>query len=258
MKSFLQAKIVKNEKFSENIFEMILHVPDIASEAAAGQFVNLYSNQDSMLLPRPISICEIDRAAGNLRLLYQVVGKGTKEFSKLDKGSIMSVLGPLGNGFTLLDKKCHMLVGGGIGVPPLLELAKSLQGNLLVFIGARSNPILVHEFQALGAEVHTASDDGSYGFHGNVMQLIREINPSTEAVYSCGPKIMLSSVAAWAREKGINSQVSMEERMACGIGACVGCTVKIQKEGEADWQHLKVCKDGPVFWGNEVVWDERI
>ena len=116
--------------------------------------------------------------------------------------------------------------------------------------------MLTDKFRKLGAEVYIASDDGSIGFKGNVVELMKEIKPEGDMVYSCGPKIMLKFLAQWAKENNIPVQVSMEERMACGIGACVGCAVKIRKKGESDWQNLKVCKDGPVFMGDEVMWDE--
>ena len=123
-------------------------------------------------------------------------------------------------------------------------------------MGAKSAPILSKRFEELGADVYISSDDGSAGFKGNVIELIESVKPSGEMIYTCGPKVMLKSISKWAEERKIPIQVSMEERMACGIGACVGCAVKIRKTGESEWQNLKVCKDGPVFMGNEVVWDE--
>ncbi len=257
MKSIHIAEIIKNQDISENIYDMTILVPEIAKEAKAGQFINVYTGKGEYILPRPISICGIDEEKGTIRMVFQVVGKGTELFSALKAGDTVKVLGPLGNGYDISEKyENNVLIGGGIGVPPLLELAKRLEGKKYVFIGARTNPILVDEFKALGAEVYVATDDGSEGFKGNAVQLVREINPAVDAIYSCGPKIMLKAVADWAEEKGIKAQVSMEERMACGIGACVGCAVKIKKEGESDWSNLKVCKDGPVFLSNEVVWNE--
>ncbi len=257
MKTVCMAEILKNECYIDNIYDMVLLAPEIAKEAKCGQFVNVYTGQADTLLPRPISICEIDKSEGSLRLVYQVVGKGTKTFSVLKAGDKVKILGPLGNGFAVdQSKNDNVVVGGGIGAPPLLELVKELGGRACVFLGSRSNPILVKEFEALGAEVHVATDDGSQGFHGNVVELMNKIGPKAEAVYACGPKIMLKYAAAWARERGVNPQVSMEERMACGIGACVGCAVKIKKAGESTYSNLKVCKDGPVFLGEEVVWDE--
>jgi len=257
MKSITIAEILYNNKLSDGIFEMIIEAAAIAKEAKAGQFVNVYTGLGENILPRPISISEIDKENGTLTLIYQVVGKGTKCFSDCTSGQEIKVLGPLGNGFTIpTGEGSHVVVGGGIGAPPLIELVKALKGDVTVFLGARSTPILVEKFEALGATVHVATDDGSVGFKGNVVQLMDEIQPKADFIYSCGPKIMLKFLSQWAKNKGVAAQVSMEERMACGIGACVGCVIKIKKEGASDWQNLKVCKDGPVFMSNEVVWDE--
>ena len=257
MKKYLTAKIISNDNICENIFEMVIAVPEIASEAKAGQFVNVYTGSKAHILARPISISEIDRVKGTLTLVYQVVGKGTEIFSALKADESIDIIGPLGNGFDLpKDEKSHILVGGGIGVPPLVQLAKELKGEITVFIGAKANPILIEKFEALGAKVHVATNDGSVGFKGNVVALMDKLKPNGNTMYSCGPKIMLKNLSKWALENGIDPQVSMEERMACGIGACVGCVVKIKKNGCDDWAHLKVCKDGPVFLGSEVAWDE--
>lgn len=257
MKKLVQATILKNECYIDGIFDMVLSAPEIAELAQPGQFLNLYTGKGEMLLPRPISLCEINPKEGTLRLLYQAVGKGTQYFSTLQKNDVIKVMGPLGNGF-LTDKKWkkHILIGGGIGVPPLLELAKALQGEITVLIGAKSNPILIEEFEKTGAFVFVATDDGSHGIHGTVLDILKQNVPKGDMIYACGPKAMLKAVSDWAEQQKMPIQVSMEERMACGIGACVGCAVKIQKQGQTDWENLKVCKDGPVFWGNEVVWNE--
>ena len=257
MKKYLTAKIISNSNICENIFEMVVAVPEIVHEAKAGQFVNVYTGSKAHILARPISISEIDREKGTITLIYQAVGKGTEIFSALKADENIDILGPLGNGFDLpKDEKSHILVGGGIGVPPLVQLAKELKGEITVFIGAKSTPILIEKFEALGAKVHVATDEGSIGFKGNVVALMEELKPRGDAIYSCGPKIMLKNLSKWALKNGIDPQVSMEERMACGIGACVGCVVKIKKSGCNDWENLKVCKEGSVFLGSEVAWDE--
>ena len=257
MKKIEQAIILKNECYINNIYNMVLFAPEIANLAKAGQFINVYTGKSEMLLPRPISLCEINKEEGTLRLLYQVVGKGTQHFCTLSNKSSIRVLGPLGNGFSINENhKKHILIGGGIGVPPMLELAKNLQGNVHIFIGAKSNPILVKEFQEIGATVTIATDDGSCGVHGTILDAIQKEQPVADMIYACGPRVMLKAVSEWAERVQIPIQVSMEERMACGIGACVGCTIKINKKGTHDCENLKVCKDGPVFWGNEVVWND--
>ncbi len=256
MKLMVESTIRRNQALTKDIFQMDLMVGELARMAKPGQFLNLYPGEGTMLLPRPISISEIDAEEGVLRVIYQTVGKGTALFSKKKPGQTVRVLGPLGNGFSpQTGAKHHLIVGGGIGVPPLVELAKQLEGTVEAYIGARSEPILVDRLQELGAIVHVATDDGSRGFHGNVVQMMEATGAKGDALYACGPKVMLRFVTKWALENNIRPQVSMEERMACGIGACVGCVVKIKKQGETDWQYRKVCKDGPVFYGDEVVWE---
>jgi len=255
MKHIEMAEILSNDKLTEDILSMELYCPQIVSEAAAGQFVEVYTGLGEMILPRPISISEIDKEKGTLTLVYQVVGKGSDYFSQCPVGDMLKVMGPCGNGFDIRkDITENILVGGGIGIAPLVELCKHLKGKISVFIGARSNPVLADKFKNLGCIVYVSSDDGSVGFKGNVVELMNEVMPEGDIIYTCGPKIMLKNTAKWGAEHNLPVQVSMEERMACGIGACVGCVVKIKKGN--DWENLKVCKDGPVFMGDEVMWDE--
>ncbi len=255
MKTICEAKILKNINITPVIMDMTILAPEIAKEAKAGQFINMYTGKGEYILPRPISICDFDAENGTLRVVYAVVGKGTELFSTLKEGDSIKVLGPLGNGFTIDDKaEKSILVAGGIGAPPILGLCKRLKGKVEVYLGARETNILTDEFKALGAEVHLSSDAGMEGFKGNVVDLMKDKNASGDIIYTCGPKIMLKGVNAYAEAKGINIQVSMEERMACGIGACVGCAIKI-KDGNGGYNNLKVCKDGPVFDGKEVLWD---
>lgn len=257
MKFVEYGEIIENISIGFNAYKMTISIPKISNEAKSGQFVNVYTGLGENILPRPISINEIDSEKGVLSIIYQIVGKGSEYFAQCSVGTQLKVIGPLGNGFMIDNsKKKNIIVGGGIGLPPLVELIKHLEGENTVFIGSRTKPILVERLKELGAKVYIATDDGSEGFKGNVVELLNEIKPEGEMIYSCGPKVMLKYLAKWAAENNIPCQVSMEERMACGIGACVGCAIKIRKKGESDWQHLKVCKDGPVFFGDEVVWDE--
>jgi len=236
---------------------MELKADEIARAAIPGQFINIYCREGQNLLPRPISICEVDKERGIVTLVYAVVGKGTSEFSLLKNGEKIKVLGPLGNGFKI-DKstKTHILIGGGIGVPPLVELTKNLNGKVYAFLGFAENPILVKELQDYGAKVYVATDKGEVGFKGNVIDLLKKENMSGDIIYSCGPKQMLKAVSNWAEEMGIKAQISMEERMACGLGACVGCTCKTKTKEDEDFQNRKVCTDGPVFLSDEVIWNE--
>lgn len=257
MKEIRRLSILENQLIAPNIYSMTLVSKEMAEEAKPGQFVNLYCRGEARLLPRPISICEIDKKQGTINLIYAVVGKGTKEFSNIEEGDTIEVLGPLGNGFMIDEKKSkNILIGGGVGTPPLIELVKQLKGEVEVYLGFRSHPILVEDFENLGAKVYIATEDGSVDFKGNVLELLKKNNAKADIIYSCGPKLMLRAVSKWAQEKAIPMQVSLEERMACGIGVCVGCVCKTKKKDDIDWHHKKVCKDGPVFWSNEVIWDE--
>lgn len=251
MKSIEIAKVISINFITDVICDLKLSCPVIAKEAMAGQFVEVYPDNGINLLSRPISICEINKEEGILRLVFQIVGKGTKLFSELKPDDEVRLLGPCGNGYTLSEGK-SVLVGGGIGVPPLIETCKQLKGKKIVVLGFRSGSFLVEEFEKLGAKVYVATDDGSVGFKGNVVDLLRAEGIKGDMIYSCGPKIMLKFLSMYAEENNIPCQVSMEERMACGIGACVGCVVQI-KDGEG-WAYKKVCKDGPVFDSREVCW----
>lgn len=254
MKKVEEAVILKNVSIAENIFDMIIKAPAVAENAAAGQFVQIYVGNGVNLLPRPISICEIDKQNGTLRLVYQVVGKGTEIFSSKKEGDILKIVGPLGNGYDLKNVSKSIFVGGGIGVPPLLETVKQAKGEKIVVLGFRSGTILKEDFEKTGAKVFIATDDGSVGFKGNVVELMKAEGIVGDVIYSCGPKIMLKFLSQYAESKNIECFVSMEERMACGIGACVGCVVKI-KDSES-FAHKKVCKDGPVFNSKEVCWND--
>ncbi len=254
MKIVEDTVILKNTPINDNIFDMIIKAPAAAQYSAAGQFIEIYTGNGVNLLPRPISICEIDKDNGTLRLVYQVVGKGTEIFSKKKKGDILRIIAPLGNGYGIKTVKKSIFVGGGIGVPPLLEAVKQAEGEKIVILGFRSGTVLKEDFEKTGAKVLIATDDGSVGFKGNVVELMKSENIIGDVIYSCGPKIMLKFLAEYAEEKGIECFVSMEERMACGIGACVGCAVKI-KNGDS-FVNKKVCKDGPVFNSKEVLWND--
>jgi len=257
MKAIKHVIVLENQMIAPKMYSMALQSEEIVRVAKPGQFVNLYCRGEARLLPRPISICEINKEEGSINLIYAVAGKGTEEFSRIEEGETIEVLGPLGNGFMIdKSKKRNIVVGGGVGTPPLLELVKHLKGEIDVYLGFRSYPILVEEFERLGARVHIATEDGSVDFKGNVLELLKKENAVGDIIYACGPKPMLKAVAQWAASKNIPMQVSLEERMACGIGVCVGCVCKTKKQDEDDWQYKKVCKDGPVFWSNEVIWDE--
>lgn len=250
-KKVVEGKILSNQMISEGIFEMIIESEEVAKSSDVGMFVNIYPRAQSTLLPRPISISEIGETT--ITLVYAVVGEGTKEFSLYQAGETVRVSTAQGTGFKPQPVKKHVLVGGGIGVPPLVELAKRLEGDIIAVVGFRSQPFLIEKLEEAGAKVYIATDNGAVGFKGNVIELIKEEGISGDYFYSCGPKVMLRALADHCATIHTPVQVSLEERMGCGYGACVGCVCKT-KGKDASVESKKVCKDGPVFLGSEVVW----
>lgn len=253
MKSREFATVVEQKKIASDVYSLWLQTEKIAKEAHPGQFVSVYSKDDSRMLPRPISICEIDRGLGRLRLVYRVVGQGTEEFSRLTAGEKLEILGPLGNGFVPVEgKKKAFLMGGGIGIPPMVQLAKELDCEVQVIAGYRDELFLTEELKANGA-LYIATEDGNAGTKGNVMDAIRENGLTADIIYACGPKPMLRAIKAYAEEHQIMCYISMEERMACGIGACLACVCQSKEVDEHTHVHNKrICKDGPVFLSTEV------
>ncbi len=268
----IMAKIHSIKEISKGIFDMVLLAPEVATAAKAGQFVNLYLNDASKLLPRPISICGFDALAGTVRLVFRVVGGGTSELSEMSEGDEIKILGPLGNGFFEIPEKNALLFGGGIGIPPMLGLAKKLhtQGKkVTAILGYRdAENFLAEEFKAF-ADVIIATDDGSVGFHGNVVDAARNCfgadaskEPDQNGVnatcsdlhiFACGPLPMLRGVKAFAAAHNAPAQISMEERMACGIGACLACVCKSSEvDHHSNVKNKRVCKDGPVFMAEEI------
>ena len=248
--------ILSQECIGKDIYSMWLETKTIAEQAKPGQFVSVYTRDGSKLLPRPISLCEIDKEKKALRLVYRVTGKntGTESFSRLHKNVTLEVLGPLGNGFPLEEAKGKrvFLMGGGIGVPPMLETMKQLDAEKTAILGYRDELFLNDEFEKNG-KVYIATEDGSAGTKGNVMDAIRENQLEADVIFACGPKPMLRAIKTYALEKGIPCWISMEERMACGVGACLGCVCQsTEVDGHSHVHNKRVCKDGPVFLSTEV------
>lgn len=246
-----QAVVIRQEEISYGIYSMWLKTEQIAGKAKPGQFISLYCHDGSRMLPRPISICEIDAKDNALRIVYRVAGKGTEEFSGLSTGDSIEIVGPLGNGFPLKEKKAF-LIGGGIGIPPMVELAKQLNCEKQMVLGYRDTLFLQEEFKGLGS-MYVATEDGSYGIEGNVLDAIKENGLDAEIIYACGPTPMLKAIKEYAIANGIECWLSLEEKMACGIGACLACVCKSkEKDSHSNVNNKRVCKEGPVFRAEEV------
>ena len=247
------AVVDSQRQLSEGIFDMWITTENVAKEAVAGQFISVYTKDASKLLPRPISICEV--CGNKLRIVYRVAGAGTAEFSAYEAGENIHILGPLGNGFPLdnMEGKKAILIGGGIGIPPMLELAKQLKCEKEIVLGYRSaDTFLDDELKAYG-NITIASDDGTIGTKGTVIDAIKANNVTGDVIFTCGPTPMLRAIKAYAAENNIEAWVSLEEKMACGIGACLACVCKSTEVDDHSMVHNKrICKDGPVFNATEV------
>lgn len=257
MKYKKRVQIMEVKALSDGIYSIWIKDSDIVREARAGQFLSIYSDDRSLLLPRPISICMLDKEKGLLRMVFRVAGKGTLELSLKKPGDEIDVVGPLGNGYPVDDgiaKEDAILIGGGIGVPPILELARELNCQKEIVVGYRnSDTFLLEELEQNGT-VHIATEDGSIGTKGNVIDAIRTQNVTGKVIYACGPKPMLLGVREYARANGLKAYISLEERMACGIGACLACVCETKDvDDHSNVHNTRICKDGPVF-DAEVVW----
>ncbi len=254
---YTQGQYIITEKsaIARDTYSFPIACPEVAEVAAPGQFVHIRAN--GYTLRRPISICGIDKNKGTLRIVFEIRGEGTAEIAKLNAGDLIDMLAPLGHGFTVDESFGKVvLIGGGIGTPPMLPLAKIYGEKAVAISGFRSSAaaILQEDFKAAGAETVLCTDDGSAGIHGFVTQPFTELaeQGGIDAVYACGPMPMLKGIAAICKDKGIYCEISLEERMACGIGACLGCACRTVRNDEEYFAH--VCKDGPVFKAEEVLW----
>lgn len=269
----LKAKIIHNKRIQSNYYHCMILAPSLAKEAAPGQFVNIkVTDTHEPFLRRPLSI---HRASGKtIEILYEVVGRATEILSHKKRGEYLDIIGPLGNGFnyklkTMLylakdkDQIMKILVAGGMGVAPLLFLAEKLVARLrasavgenIVLLGVRtkSQVLCEKEFMDLGYSVRIATDDGSKGFRGKVTGLLKKFlqtngGKQQVAIYACGPRPMLREISRISKQHRFCSEISLEEHMACGIGACLGCVVNTTTG------YKRVCKEGPVFNADEIIW----
>ncbi len=261
----MQTKIIENENLTPDYYRLILHCPTLARTVKPGQFVMLkVSDAYDPLLRRPFSIHRTD--GERVQILYQVVGKGTHLMTQMQQGETLDVLGPLGNGFSLPTGTVQaILVGGGVGVAPLLFWAQELsrqQVKLAMFMGGKCKPdlLVTDDFKQLGANLYLATEDGSVGHAGMVTASLEDYLKQDSAVYqaaifACGPKAMLAHIAGLAKTYKLPAQLSLDVVMACGVGACMGCVVKAKDKKDSPAKYNRVCQEGPVFDATRIVWE---
>ncbi len=249
-------KIISNVNVALNYFILTVENREAVEKVRAGQFFMLKCKNEATFLRRPISLHNCDPLNGTLEFLYEVKGKGTLEFSKLSLDETINIQGPLGNGFNVEEKNKNIaIVGGGMGMAPLKLLIKNLNlnNNVKLFLGVHSKEYInvLKSFETVieKENIHIASDDGSIGVKGNVVAIFKEEleRNKFDKIYSCGPEKMLEALHEVAVNNNILLDISLEERMACGVKACVGCSIKT-KEGMK-----KICYDGPVFSSSKII-----
>ena len=256
-KKKVQAVVISQQMIAPDIYDLWLET-ELAEEAYAGQFLGIYSNDGAHLLPRPISICQVDGTKGAIRLVYRIVGTGTAEFAGWQPGQKVEALGILGNGFPVEEYKGKkvLLLGGGIGIPPMLELAKELkeQDSIpTIIVGYRDKNLFLYDDLQKYGKVLVATEDGSVGVKGNVLDALHQEKLCPEVIMACGPMPMLRAIKNYAAQNEIKAYISLEERMACGVGACLGCVCKTtKKDHHSHVNNARICTDGPVFDAQEV------
>jgi len=241
--------VIEKRLVTPGFCRLVFYAPEIVHHASPGQFVMVHMPSSARhMLPRPYSICSVNIDRGELVVFFEIGGRGAEMLAAVEVGVSLRVLGPLGRGFPEVSPG-SLLVAGGMGVAPLVFLAASAEVPRTLIYGSRSSSRLAcppEDLKLPGLTLVETTEDGSRGIKGTACDVAETIIPSSSAVFACGPRHMLAAVAASAKRNGIRAWVSVEERMACGIGACLGCVVKTENG------YLRVCKDGPVFPAGEV------
>jgi dihydroorotate dehydrogenase electron transfer subunit len=253
-----KCRVASIDQMASDVYRIVVHAPRIVAAAYPGQFVMVrVADRYDPLLRRPFSIHQ-QSSGGTLGLLFKTIGKGTDILATVAVGDSLDLIGPLGRGFDLERKRPVCIIGGGMGIAPLYFLARQLQLSDRqperdhVLLGARKRDelaLLAGEFVDLGYPVQTATDDGSMGHHGFIPDLLDAVLPAVSRVYTCGPHPMMKTIVKKCHQADVSCQVSLETHMACGLGACLGCTVP-----GVDGRYVHVCRQGPVFYGGEVTW----
>jgi len=243
-------RLEKNEEIAKGIFDFVLYNPQLSEITKEGQFAHVKVGNKT--LRRPISICDADNE--RIRLVFQVKGEGTEILSKAKVGDELDIICPLGHGFDIQKGKKYCLIGGGIGVPPMLYCAKTAE-NPVVITGFRNKDLVIlqDDFKKYTDEVYLVTDDGTAGEKGFVTDVLKKKIDEVDEVCACGPMVMLKAIAEICKEKGKPCQVSLEERMGCGIGACLVCACKTRTGESGEEEYTHVCKKGPVYKAEEVV-----
>lgn len=249
-------KLVKKEKLLDDLYKFSVEAKEIVDIAKPGNFLEIRINENlDPFLRRPISIYNLNKEKGILEFIFQVKGKGTQLLSKKEEGDFIDIIGPLGSGTFKLEEYKHIaILGGGIGIFPLYELAKEAKQdgiNVNMYIGFRNKNLVVleKEFEEKSSKLTITTDDGSYKNSGFAIQYLeRDLNENKlDAIYACGPLPMLRAAKKLAEERNIPCQLSLEEKMGCGLGVCLGCAVKTANSPVDNPQYIHVCKAGPVF-----------
>lgn len=257
----IKAKLLEKEELKPGIFKFSVQADEIVNTARPGNFIEIRVNDDiEPFLRRPISIYNMDKEKGILEFIFQVKGKGTTILAKRNKGELIDIVGPLGFGpFKYSNFENLGIIGGGIGVFPLYELAKSAKNenkNVNTYLGFRNKDLVVleNEFKQVSNQLTITTDDGSYSQKGFAIDFLKKDIEAgkIDSIYACGPLPMLRAVRELALEKNIPCQISLEERMACGLGVCLGCAVKTAKSSKEAPEYWHVCKAGPVFQAKDV------
>lgn len=252
----VKAELVEKQIIKDDIIKFSVKSKDIADNAKPGNFLEIRVSENiEPLLRRPISIYNIDKENQIVEFIFQIKGKGTKILAEKRVGDKIDIIGPLGYGvFNIKQYKKVSVIGGGIGIFPLYELAKQLESDVTMYLGFRNKDyvVLEDEFKKVSNQLVITTDDGSYGKKGFAIEYLKEDckKEKPDIIFACGPLPMLKAIKQFSEEEGIPCQISLEEKMGCGIGACLGCAVKVTSNGIVRYSH--VCKQGPVFFANEV------
>lgn len=255
----VKIKLLKKEKLKQDIIKFTCLAPEIAMNVCPGQFIAIrVSKTFDPFLRRPISICNVDEKNNIIEFIFQVRGRGTEFLSEVEVGELLDVVGPLGDtGFDITEFKNIAIIGGGIGIFPLYELAKRSikQASVYIYLGFKNEEFVVleEEFNKVSTRLIVTTDDGSYGQKGYAIDYLKADadNLKIDSIFACGPLPMLKKVKEFAESKNIVCQLSLEQRMACSVGACMGCSVRLNTSDDSI-RYARVCKDGPVFKADKI------